>query len=89
MVVAWVLLDFLLTTMIAVFVSWFFTSRYLARRSSEHLAKEDVATLRESVFLLQRIRDRNDLVPLGFPNEMMDSIQNCINSYRKTKELPI
>ena len=88
MIGIWVLIDLIATMSIAVATSWFFTSRYLARRTSDHLGKNDVKLLREMYSTLVSVEALDDLVALGISDKLRERIKSAITAYAKSKELP-
>jgi hypothetical protein len=86
---AWLLaalIDIVFTTLVAVGTSWFFVSRYLARRTETHMGKGDVALLRDATMILRSVKDRNDMVSLGLGDDLETEIAEVLRTYRKNRE---
>lgn len=82
------LIDLIVTSGIAVGTSWYFTSRYLARRSPTRLGRNDVVTLRSMRDELQLLLmlDRQGLWLM--PEENRDRIRALVANHDNQKELP-
>ncbi len=81
-------LDFLYTTGVSIVTSWFFTSRYLVRRTSDHLGKGDVEiyrAMRDELRMLEMLDQQGMYV---MPEQNRDRIRELVSRHDKTKELP-
>ena len=90
MIGIWVLIDLIATMSIAVGTSWFFTSRYLARRTRDHLGKNDVALLRDQAMVLNTLVTLDKMAgeAWSMPVEIRDECNALIRRYTSAKELP-
>lgn len=81
-------LDFLYTTAIAIGASWLFTSRYLVRRSQDHLGKGDVETLRSMRDELKMLLMLDDQGIWLMPEKNRARVRGLVETHDKRKELP-
>ncbi len=81
------LIDLIFTSLIAVGTSWFYTSRYLAKRTMDRLGRGDVQLLRDMAMILRSLKDRDEILPLGVPEELRGEILSALKRYNKTKEV--
>ena len=81
-------LDFLYTTALAVGTSWFFTSRYLARRTPTQLGKGDVETFRSMRDELKGLLMLDEMGIITMPDKNRARIRELVEQHDKRKELP-
>lgn len=64
-----------------------YTSRYLAKRTMDRLGRGDVQLLRDMAMILRSLKDRDEILPLGVPEELRGEILSALKRYNKTKEV--
>lgn len=85
------LIDIIVTSLIAIGVSWFFVSRYLARRSNDRLGRDDVALLRGMAMILNTLLTLDDMAgeAWAMPAPVRHTIEKLLDQYNHTKESPV
>lgn len=83
-------IDFIFTVLVAIGTSWFFNSRQYAKRTSEHLGKDDVALFNEQHSILIAIDAYDDMVGETFalPEKVRVRVKEALKRYNKTEQLP-
>lgn len=84
------LIDIIATSLIAVGTSWFFVSRYLARRTPDRLARDDVALLRDQAMVLNTLLTLDEIAgeAWAMPTEVRQKCEQLQRRYLAAKELP-
>ena len=86
MIVLAFFIDAVLTVLVAIGTSWFYTSRYLVRRTSDHMGKGDLEIYRRAIMVLVQLQTHDRLAPFGWVAETKAEIEKIITAYNKTKE---
>lgn len=79
-------IDALLTVLVSFGAAWFFTSRYLVKRSQDRLGLGDLGLLRRAVQILVILDTINDRSPFGWGDDTGKEIKAIIKQYNTTKE---
>ena len=81
-------IDFLYTTAIAFGASWYFTSKYLARRTPDQLGKGDpqiLRSLRDELKMLLMLDEQGIWL---MPEKNRARVRELVEQHDKRKELP-